>query len=98
MDKYLSFCFDVQSKLYLNFYSRSSSEHLVIKPPPGDSSGNLSRSRGEEVILLGRRFHCFYIYLKSLVRNLNSKNGPLLEIIIIANARIYLKVVELPLG
>jgi hypothetical protein len=58
-----SFCFDIQSKLYLNFYSHSSSEHSVIKPSLGDSSGSLSRSRGEEVILWRRMFHCSHIYL-----------------------------------
>ncbi|XP_036199112.1 WD repeat-containing protein 47 isoform X8 [Myotis myotis] len=35
-----------------------SSEHLVIKPPPGDSSGNLSRSRGEEDDKSKKQFVC----------------------------------------
>lgn len=36
---------------WISFYSHSSSELSIIKPPLGDSSGNLSRSREEEVIL-----------------------------------------------
>nr|XP_060477319.1 WD repeat-containing protein 47 [Panthera onca] len=51
-------CFDIQSKLYLNFYSYSSSEHSVIKPPLGDSSANLSRSRGEEDDKSKKQFVC----------------------------------------
>ncbi|XP_054420991.1 WD repeat-containing protein 47 isoform X3 [Pteronotus mesoamericanus] len=35
-----------------------SSEHLVIKPPLGDSSGNLSRSRGEEDDKSKKQFVC----------------------------------------
>ncbi|XP_061042215.1 WD repeat-containing protein 47 isoform X3 [Eubalaena glacialis] len=35
-----------------------SSEHSVIKPPPGDSAGNLSRSRGEEDDKSKKQFVC----------------------------------------
>lgn len=73
------------------FYSHSSSEHLVIKPPPGDSSGSLSRSRGEEVTLWG-------VYLQHSLKILSSKDGPCLEVIVVVNAGIYLRVVKLSWG
>lgn len=37
-----------------------SSEHSVIKPALGDSSGTLSRPRGEEVIFQGRNYCALY--------------------------------------
>lgn len=82
----------------MNFYSYSSSEHLVIKPPFGDSAGNLSRSRGEEVILWGKEISVFLYILGKFAKEVYSKKGPFLEMVIIVNASIYLKVVELSLG
>ncbi|GAB1288020.1 WD repeat-containing protein 47 [Apodemus speciosus] len=38
--------------------SQNSSEHSVIKPSPGDSSGNLSRSKGEEDDKSKKQFVC----------------------------------------